>query len=180
MIIDISHVKRYITLTNIGLTHGFLTNIVSIQLLNEMEFYCSSRTLTRLEYEDYSSACFLYQDGGHILFHNPDPNPRKNTTLCARLAYVPDFGTIIEKNLHKVLAHPSLKILKHIYGHDSGINIKRSVLSPRKINCTTCCLVKASQIISRRTESEVPQDILLFHTLCWDATVIEEGYNGDK
>lgn len=62
MIVDTPEGKRFITLANVGLAYGFLTNIVSMQLLNEMGYHWTSRSPTKLECEDYSLASFLYQD----------------------------------------------------------------------------------------------------------------------
>lgn len=69
MTVDTPEGKRFITLTNVGLAHRFLTNIVSMQLLNEMGFHWSSGAPTRIEREDFSLACSLCQRRGPHLFY---------------------------------------------------------------------------------------------------------------
>ena len=170
---------KHITLENVGLVHGFLTSIVSMQLLNERGLHWSSRAPTKLEFEDGSLACTLFQSGRHILFNNPDKF-RPNTTLMARLTYDPKLRTLTEAKLHRIIAHASSDVISHINGPCYGINIDRLEPSPKTVKCTTCSLAKSKNIISRRTGSETPRSRKPFHTLFWDAIVMEEAYNSEK
>lgn len=153
-----------------------------MQLLNQAGFHWNSRTPTRLEYENHSIACTLYQDGGHIFFNNPHIESNKNTTLMARLAYEPDphFRTITEESLHKILAHASSEVMSRINGPDYKINLIRSQTTPKASKCVTSSLSKSKRIISRQARPEIPRTGRPFHTLCWDAITMEEAFNGVK
>ena len=172
--------KRHITLKNVALSHDFLTNIVSMQLLNKSGFHWSSRRPTNLEFEDYSHACTLYQDGGHILFNNPLKSTSMATVLLARLTYNPKLRTVTEAKLHRLIAHASPEVISHINGPDYGVNIDKTKQSPSTSQCVHCSLAKSKNIISRKTGSEIARSGEIFHTLCWDAIIMEEAYNGDK
>ncbi|KAI1003455.1 hypothetical protein K3495_g4750 [Podosphaera aphanis] len=127
--------KKHITLENVILTHGFLTNIVLMQLLKKTGLPWSSRMPKRLEFEDQSLAYFLYQVGGHILFNNPGEESPTNTTLMARVAHDPELRIITQAKLHQILAHASPEVISHINEPDYRININRSEPTPNTIDC---------------------------------------------
>ncbi|KAI1001312.1 hypothetical protein K3495_g6889 [Podosphaera aphanis] len=157
VMVDTPNGKRHITLYNISLAHGFLTNIVSMQLLNTSGFNWNSRNPTRLECEDYSIACNLYQEGGHILFNNPHSPTTPNVAMMARLAYDPKLPTFTEESLHRILSHANQEVISQINGPEYGINIDTSHPVPKTTQCVPCSLAKAKNIISRRTGSEIPR-----------------------
>ena len=175
--VDTPSGKRHITLYNVGLAQGFLTNIVSMQLLNQCGFHWNSRIPTRLECEDGSLACTLYQDGGHILFNNLNI---QYTALITQSAYDPRLRTLTEATLHQIMSHASPEVISNINGPDHGINIDKSDPAPKTSKCVPCSLAKSKNIISRKSGSEIPRSGQPFHTLCWDAMVLEEAYNGDR
>lgn len=178
--VDTSTGKKHITLNNVALAHGFLTNIISMQLLNNHGLHLNSRSPTRLEWEDYSLACTLYQNGGHVLFKNLNDQTYQNSAFMARLTHNPKLRTLTEAQLHRIMSHASSEVISKINGPDYGINIDISDPTPKASKCVPCCLANPKNIISRRTGSEVPQSALPFHTLIWDTLMIEEAYNGDR
>ena len=97
--VDTPEGKKHITLENVSLVRGFMSNIVSMPLLNTHGFHWSSREPTNLEFEDHYLACMMYQVGGHILFNSPG-EPTPNTSLMVRLNYDPRLRTLTESNLH--------------------------------------------------------------------------------
>ena len=178
--VDTPYGKKHITLRNVILARGFLANVVSMQLLNQQGFHWSSRTPTKLECEDRSVACILYQNGGHVLFNNPNTEQCNKTALMARLNHNPTFRTITETNLHRVLAHASPEVISHIHGPDHGINIDKLERAPEITKCMPCSLAKSKRIVSRQGSPEVPRSGSPFHTLFWDAITMEEAFNGDR
>ncbi|KAI0992461.1 hypothetical protein K3495_g15724, partial [Podosphaera aphanis] len=178
--VDTPNGKKHITLSNVILAHGFLTNIVSMQLLNKSGLHWNSRTPKRLEFEDHSLACLLYQVGGHISFNNPEEELPRNTALMARVTHDPNLRTVTEAKLHQILAHASPEVVTHINGPDFKINIDKSVLSPKTNKCIPCSLAKSKRLVSRQTGSEIPRSGRPFHSICWDAIIMEEAYNGDR
>ncbi|KAF5193332.1 Ribonuclease h-like domain, partial [Thalictrum thalictroides] len=123
LLVDTPQGKKHITLRNVALANGFITNIVSMQLLNDMGFHWSSRSPTRLEREDHSLACHLYQNGGHILFNNIKLCSSVDMNLCAQSTNDQSLRTVTEAKLHRILAHPNQEVLKQIHGPAYGINI---------------------------------------------------------
>lgn len=151
-----------------------------MQQLNEAGIHRSSRALSKLECQDQSTAYFLYQNGGYILFNNPKNIKTYGITLINKLDCESALRTITEASLHKMLSQSNSEVVSHINGPDHGINVDRSHPAPKTIQCTSCSLAKSKKIISRKTGSEIPRSGTPFHTLCWDAIIMDEAYNGDK
>ncbi|KAF5200461.1 Reverse transcriptase family protein [Thalictrum thalictroides] len=141
--------EKHITLKNVALAHSFLTNIVSMQLLNKSGLHWSSRKPDRLEFENQSLACQLYQNGGHTLFNNPESEETKNTNFGVQSSNQSGLRTFTEAKLHKVLAHASTEVMSHINGPDYNINIDKSDPAPKTIRCVSCSLSKSKRIVSR-------------------------------
>lgn len=72
---------KHITLENVILCRQFLTNIVSMQLINKLGLHWNSRIPNQLEWEDHSLACLLYKNGGRVFFNNSNAEMDKKSTL---------------------------------------------------------------------------------------------------
>jgi hypothetical protein len=69
-------------------------------------------------------------------------------------------------------------VIAHVTGDD--ITIDRSSSTPTTIECETCSVSKATEIVSQRTEVEDLENNEPFDWITWDMIKIDTGYNGDK
>ena len=79
-----------------------------------------------------------------------------------------------------MLAHASSEVFSQIHGPDHKINVDKSERTPEVTKCIPCSLSKSKRIVSRQGSPEIPRSGSPFHTLFWDAIVIEKAFNGDR
>ena len=167
--------KREIELTNVALAPGFMTNLVSLHLLNAKGVHWNSESpeyLTR----NGNIFCNLEPIDHHWVFE-------RNTSYSAfanqkKKSQVTRHATFTAAQMHRVLGHASPEVISHVSGDD--ITIDNSTPSPSTIECETCSLSKATEVVSRRTEVEEPENGIPFDRTTWDLIHLNRGFNGDK
>jgi hypothetical protein len=80
--------------------------------------------------------------------------------------------------MHKILGHASPEVIEHVEGHD--ITMNNTVQSPNTISCESCSLAKATEVVSRRTGVEEPENGTPFDRVVWDMISLNEAYNGHR
>jgi hypothetical protein len=82
--------------------------------------------------------------------------------------------------MHRVLRHASPEVISHVADATVDITIDIASLAPSTINCETCSVSKATEVISRRTEVDEPENGIPFDRTTWDMVELTTGYNGDR
>ena len=82
--------------------------------------------------------------------------------------------------MHQVLGYTSPKVIQHIEAAGTDITIDNSSPALSTIECETCSLSKAIEIVSRRTEVEDQENSVLFDYTTWDMIEMNTGYNRDQ
>ena len=165
--------RREIELTNVALAPGFITNLVSLQLLNRKGVHWNSEHPDKLT-RGRDILCNLEQIGHHWVLE-------RNTTyssFAARKSSINRHATFTGAQMHRVLGHASPEVIQHISGDD--ITIDNSIPSPTTIDRETCSVSKATEIVSRRTEVEEQENGVPFDRTTWDMIGLTTGYNGDR
>jgi hypothetical protein len=89
-------------------------------------------------------------------------------------------ATYTEADMHRVLGHASPEVIKHVSEAAEGIVIDRSIPCPSTIECESCSLSKATEIVPRRTEVEDKANGEPFDGISWDLIPMTPAYNGDE
>ena len=152
--------RQEIELTNVALAPGFMTNLVSLHLLNIKGVHWNSENpqcLTRkgtafCKLESIDNHWVFEQNTGYSAFSNK----RIRKSIASRKA------TFTASQMHRVLGHASPKVIQHIEAAGTDITIDNSSPAPSTIECETCSLSKATEIVSRRTEVEDQENGVLF------------------
>jgi hypothetical protein len=74
----------------------------------------------------------------------------------------PRHTTFTRAQMHQVLRHVSPKVISHIALAGNDITIDDSSPTPTTIECETCSLSKAIEIVSHRVEVEEPKNNVPF------------------
>jgi hypothetical protein len=82
--------------------------------------------------------------------------------------------------MHRVLGHASPEVISHVETAGNDITIDNSSPTPPTIDCETYSLSKATEIVSRRTEVEEPENGIPFDRTTWDMIEMNRGFNGDR
>ena len=169
-----------IELTNVALAPGFMTNLVSLHLLNDKEVHWNSEhpeLLTR----NREVLCNLEQVGHHwVLERNTTYNSfavRRNTVPTSS---APRHATFTGAQMHRVLGHASPDVISHVEDATVDVTIDIASPAPSTIDCETCSVSKATEIISRRTEVDEPENGIPFDRTTWDMVELTTRYNGDR
>ena len=140
----------YITLVNVALAPGFMTNLVSLDLLNAKDVHWNSADPTVL-CKHSKVFCNLERVGGHWVLE-------RYTTLAAfatsKTSKKPRRNVLSRAHLHRVLAHTGPEAIDHVIANTDDITINDSIPCPTTIQCEPCSLSKATEIVSRRTDLE--------------------------
>ena len=167
--------KREIDLMNVALAPGFMTNLVSLHLLNQKGAHWSSEHPDRI-IRDGKTLCSLERIDNHWIFE-------QNTTYGSfgiRKSTASRHATFTSAQLHRILGHASPEVISHMSTAGFDITIDDSEMAPSTIDCESCSLSKATEVISRRTEVEEPESDVPFDRTTWDMIEMNTGYNGDK
>jgi hypothetical protein len=73
-LVDTPSGSLWMDLKDVALAPGFMTSIVSLAKLNQKDVYWNSRMPDRLEYQDGSIACYIYQKGGYLVLTSQLPS----------------------------------------------------------------------------------------------------------
>jgi len=166
--------EREIELTNVALAPRFMTNLVSLYLLNDKGVHWNSEKpqyLTR----NGRIFCNLESVDHHWVLER---NTRHSAFMNKKTSKVVRHATFTEDQLYRVLGHASLEVIAHVAAND--ITIDRSISTPSTIDCETCSISKATEIVSRRSEVEESENGVPFDRTTWDMIEMNTGYNGDR
>jgi hypothetical protein len=139
-----------------------------------------------MERQDGSIFCYLTSYDKKWVFttnseySKPKSQPEAHTSLAAKgfqNSMTPRHLTITERDLHIVLGHAGTKAISKVEAAGADITVDPSVPCPTTIQCETCSISKATQIVSRRTEREF-SPIGPFDHLSYDLIPFEKSYNG--
>ena len=167
-----------IELTDVALAPGFMTNLVSLHLLNVKGVHWNSESPQHLKCND-SIFCNLERIDHHWVFERNTSYSafanKRNTKMKSKAVR---HATFTEAQLHRVLGHASPEVIAHVVADD--ITIDRSSPTPSTIECETCSTSKATEIVSRRSEVEDQENGIPFDRTTWDMIEMTTGYNGDR
>jgi hypothetical protein len=65
--------------------------------------------------------------------------------------------------MHRVLGHASPDVIAHVKDATGDVTIDIASPAPSTINCETCSVSKATEVISRRTEVDEPKNGIPFN-----------------
>ncbi|KAI0992666.1 hypothetical protein K3495_g15519, partial [Podosphaera aphanis] len=162
-----------IQLQNVALAPGFMTNLVSLDILNSKGVHWNSENPGIL-HRDQKDFCRLHRVGKHWTLQK-DVRNHGAFSISSR---APRTANITAKEIHSILGHAGTEVIDKVKGSD--INIDYTVPCPTTIECETCSLTKAKKQISRRKEVERESDGNPFFRIAWDMIEFERSYNGDN
>ena len=169
-----------IELTNVALALGFMTNLVSLHLLNAKGVHWSSERPESLTCKRVI-LCNLQQIGHHWVLERSTAYKsfavRRNTVPKSSAQ---QHATFTGAQMHRVLGHASPDVISHIEDAALDITIDIASPAPSTIDCETCSVSKATEVISRRTEVDEPENGIPFDRTIWDMVELTTGYNGDQ
>lgn len=97
-----------------------------------------------------------------------------------RTNHNPAFRIIFEVSLHQILAHTSHEVISNVNALDYKKNLDRSNPTPKTTKYMTYLLAKSTRVFFRSAFHEVSRSEIPYHTLYWDAIVMEKVFNDDK
>jgi hypothetical protein len=158
-----------------------MTNLVLLDILRIKEVHWNSRTPSQMERQDGSTFCYLtsYDKKWVFTSNSQYQRPKTHTSLAAKgfqKSTAPRHLTITEQDLHILLGHAGTKAISKVEAAGADITVNLSVPCPTTIQCETCSISKATQIVSRRTEREF-SPISPFDHLSYDLIPFEKSYN---
>jgi len=92
-------------LRNVALAPGFMSNLVSMDILAEQHIHWSSRKPLVLEWKDGSNFCILKRNNRHLVFEDTTPNSNGYNAYAATKSSDPVYTQFTELELHQMLAH---------------------------------------------------------------------------
>jgi hypothetical protein len=140
-----------IILTNVALIPGFITNLVLLCLLDVKGVHWNSEYLQVLT-RNRTTFCTLEQIDRHWVLENtgciPSLRPipsvfttRKSQAFCK--------ATFTGPQIHRILRHASLEVIAHLPAAVAdNITIDTTTSVSTTIDCQTCSLSKATEIVS--------------------------------
>jgi hypothetical protein len=166
-----------IELNNVALAPGFMTNLVSLHLLNVKGVHWNSEDPQHLKWKG-TTFCNLERVDHHWVLER---NTRYSVFANKKKKSVsPRHATFTGAQMHRVLGHASPEVISHVASAGNDITVDDSSPTPTTIECETCSLSKATEIVSRRVEVEEPENNVPFDRTTWDMIEMGKGYNGDR
>jgi len=98
-------------LRNVALAPGFMSNLVSMDILAEQHIHWSSRKPLVLERKDSSNFCILKRNNRHLVFEDTTPNSNGYNAYAATKSSDPVYIQFTELELYQMLAHPGPKAI---------------------------------------------------------------------
>ena len=163
-----------IQLEKVALARGFMTNIVSLDILSSKGVHWNSENPGIL-HRNHKEFCQLQKVGKHWTLQK---DVRQLSAFSTISSYAPRAADVTAKELHTILAHASTEVISQVKGSD--IHIDYTVPCPTTIECETCSLTKAKKQISRRKKVEYESNGNPFFRIAWDMMEFERAYNGDN
>jgi hypothetical protein len=179
--------RGLVTLTNVALTPGYVTNIIATDIIAEKGVYWSTEHPEKLTRKGGSTFCYLYRRGRHFTLEKDHGDSKGNNlqlpelgTLATKKSENQQRAIFTEREMHHILGHPGPKAISHLQDSVNDITIDYSDPAPSTIDCESCSLSKATQIISRQLELEHKTDVKPFEYISWDLIQMDTAYNGDQ
>lgn len=169
----------YITLVNVALAPGFITNLVSLDLLNVKDVHWNSADPTVLR-KHGEIFCNLERVGGHWVLERHTTLAAFATSKSKARSTQPRHNVLSRAYLHRVLAHAGPEAIDHVVANADDITIDDSIPCPTTIQCEPCSLSKATEIVSRRTDREFVTNGKPYDIFAWDMFFMSTAYNGDS
>ncbi|KAI1002788.1 hypothetical protein K3495_g5413 [Podosphaera aphanis] len=179
----------YITLNKVALIPGFMTNLISLRLMNTKGVHWNTLTPLKMFRSDGSYFCRLFQAGRHWTFEKkPVGNTQANITSSEQQLSVFSGGvnrvvrhkTFDKVQLHRIFGHPSPEVVDHIAdaAREGSITVLDTKPATKTLQCETCALSKAHKFISRCSDKEHPQ-MKPFERLTLDLIPMRERFNSN-
>ncbi|RKF71345.1 hypothetical protein GcC1_102017 [Golovinomyces cichoracearum] len=179
----------YITLNKVALIPGFMTNLISLRLLNAKGVHWNTLTPLHMFQSDGSFFCTLFQSGRHWTFEKYPIKGIQAKKFSEKEQGVVCFGganrnirhkTFDKVQLHRIFGHPSPEVVDHISdaARKGSITVLNTKPAPKTIQCETCALSKSHQLISRVSDKEHPH-MKPFERLTLDLIPMREGFNSN-
>src|SRR5438045_2563784 len=137
-----------------------MTNLVSMYLLSIKGVHWSTRNPQQLTCNE-SMFCILENIGKHLVLERITGYSGNDTTKSAfanKKSIVPWHATFTGAQMHRVLGHASPEVISHVGTAGNDITIDDLSPAPSTIDCETCSLSKATEIVSRRSEVDEPEN----------------------
>jgi hypothetical protein len=149
-----------IELNNVALAPGFMTNLVSLYLLNVKGVHWNSEDPQHLKWKG-TTFCNLERVDHHwVLEWNTSYSIFANKKSIASR-----HATFTGAQMHRVLGHASPEVISNVASAGNDIIVDNSSPTPTTIECETCSLSKAIEIVSRRVEvEELENNVPFDHT----------------
>ena len=176
------HGKRHLELTNVALAPGFMSNLVSLDLLNSRDVHWNSKKPKQITHRG-EVLCHLEKVNSHWVLERNAPIVKSgNTTTALATAKSKKKRQVMltAAHLHHVLGHPNPEVIAHIKKAVTDVTVDNSDPAPSTIDCETCSISKATQVISQQTEVDEPENGIPFDRMTWDMVEFNPGYNGHK
>src|SRR5438045_4418200 len=149
--------RRHLKLTNVALAPGFMSNLVSLNLLNIRDVHWNSEHPEQITHK--GELCSLEKVDLHWVFKRDAPLIDGSGCTATVLASATvkkskkkRKAKFTAAHLHHVLGHPSPEVIKHVEKAVADNTVNHSDPAPSTINCETCSVSKATQVISQQTE----------------------------
>lgn len=165
-----------IKLLNVLLAPGFMTNLVCLSKLTAKNVHWDTEN-DRLHYKG-TTFCYTQAVGGHWVLEYNDPDEKEEfAAFAAGNDPRPDL-VATGAEWHEMLGHPGPETIANLEKGVDGIKVTDPDSAPKSVQCETCALTKAHQIVSRRPGQEEPVNYPLGR-VGYDLIQMTEAYNGD-
>ena len=192
-------IGKIITLNQVALVPGFFTNLVSFARAQAANIYWDTKqdTLFTKNKATQSHFCKLRRHNGHwIVEYNAPPSPSDilassaATNTHSELPVTPPSSTEIASRpapqrkafeaspspLHQILGHAGPDAIAKLPSAIDGLKLTSLCVQDEFRTCEAYRLSRARQIISRKTDNEIPATRLLQRG-AYDLIAMEPGHN---
>ena len=164
-----------IKLLNVAYIPGFFTNLVALRRLTEKGVHWDTEK-ERLHTRG-KTFCYTQNVDDHwvLEYNSPTKQLTGSAFATSREPRSPKEATAVQ--WHAVMGHPGKDALDQLQGAVNGAEVTGQ--GPTTIECETCSVSKARELISRRTEKEDPAEAPLAR-IAYDLIEMTTAYNGHK
>ncbi len=161
------------TLLNVAYAPGFMTNIVSQDILYTKGLFFDNWMMHL--HRQGNTVGYVERHNGHYLLEN---NVGKEVT-SEPAVFATKTGTMTD--WHQILAHASHDVIKHLEESAEGVEVKDKDDGqvPKTNECETCALSKSHRIISRSNKMSETSD-KPFHQITYDLMHFSTATNKDQ
>jgi hypothetical protein len=175
-----------IELTNVALVPGFMANLVSLKRFNDKGVHWNSQFPAKLT-RNQVDFCKLHQIDDHWVLERASKVENISSTSTSATAHS-SFATssadrkqvVTAAKMHLILGHASPEVVEKVTNSATDVEIDQSEPCPSTRECESCAISKATQMISRKSVVEEPENGVPFDRTTWDMVGFSEGYNGDR